>query len=149
MLHYHNQIFVLLFQSIIIISVCILIFKISHHLFLIMTIPKGDFSFSIKIIPYNFSNRNTYLFTLSICYRMQSQFFIMDWMILSIVILYIVAILLYGLIGLIEKVFLKERSSWTVEIQDDIYVFLFLFNLFPVILESQIGNYRIILNALS
>lgn len=40
-----------------------------------------------------------------------TQVFKLDWVILSIVILCIVAILLYGLIGFIEKIFIKERSS--------------------------------------
>lgn len=40
-----------------------------------------------------------------------TQVFKLDWVILSIVILCIVAILLYGAIGLAEKFFLKERSS--------------------------------------
>ncbi len=40
-----------------------------------------------------------------------TQVFKLDWVILSIVILCIVAIILYGIIGFIEKLFLKERSS--------------------------------------
>lgn len=40
-----------------------------------------------------------------------TQVFKLDWVILSIVILCVVAILLYGLIGFIEKIFIKERSS--------------------------------------
>lgn len=40
-----------------------------------------------------------------------TQVFKLDWVILSIVILCIVAILLYGLIGLMENVFIKEKSS--------------------------------------
>ena len=40
-----------------------------------------------------------------------TQVFKLDWVILSIVILCIVAILLYSLIGLIEKIFVNKRSS--------------------------------------
>lgn len=40
-----------------------------------------------------------------------TQVFKLDWVVLSIIILCIVAIILYGIIGLVEKLFLKERSS--------------------------------------
>lgn len=40
-----------------------------------------------------------------------TQVFKLDWVVLAIIILCVVAIILYGIIGFIEKLFLKERSS--------------------------------------